>query len=130
MEKLRPIYLAPHIDQLWSCASGRPEGGARLSWGHAMGDAAAAAGSSASASSSQLVAREQVPPDLPLDISKAYADLKLQPGAKRSEIRRSYLKLALQNHPDRQGLEHDGDAFRAIKAAYEIHYSHFGTRRL
>lgn len=50
-----------------------------------------------------------------------YATLKVSPEASDEEIKRSYRKLALKYHPDRnQGNKNAEDKIREINAAYEV----------
>jgi len=59
-----------------------------------------------------------------LTVEQAYRALGLQQSARRAQIRRAYLKLALKRHPDRRGASEGGDAFRRLKAAYDRLLAH------
>jgi DnaJ-class molecular chaperone len=49
-----------------------------------------------------------------------YTTLGLQVGAEPAEIRRAYIKLAQAHHTDAGGAGTDGEAIRAINAAYSV----------
>lgn len=51
------------------------------------------------------------------DTTKLYETLGVEKGATKKEIRKSYMKLSRQHHPDKGGDEHK---FKEISAAYEI----------
>lgn len=52
-----------------------------------------------------------------VDTTKLYETLGVEKGATKKEIRKSYMKLSRQHHPDKGGDEHK---FKEISAAYEI----------
>lgn len=49
-----------------------------------------------------------------------YSKLELSPDASLDEVKRAYLRLAKEHHPDRnQGSEESAKKFRSVKDAYE-----------
>jgi len=66
-----------------------------------------------------------------LSLAAAYAELGLSPGAELAEVRRTFRRLARENHPDvcaRERLAEAGARFVAIKRAYDAVLASFGGR--
>ena len=84
-------------------AGGRPGEGRREGAEGAEGDGSKAGGEGANKEAGMLLA--------------AAAQLGVKVDAGRQEVRRQYLRQALQNHPDKGG---DATQFRAVQAAYEV----------